>query len=100
VVVSHLLLELCGRSHDRGTCFCEQAQLTGLKPTPEVKQEVLQLFIQSIRLEEEAIPIKHLIPTAGALWAAIGFLQGLQARLQRLWRALGVSLNPRLVEFV
>jgi hypothetical protein len=42
--------------------FCEQAQVALLNPTPEVKQEVLRLLVQSIVVEDEAISIKHLIP--------------------------------------
>jgi hypothetical protein len=32
-------------------------------PTPEVKQEVLRLLVESIVVEDNAITIKHIIPT-------------------------------------
>ena len=43
--------------------FCAQAQTALRNPTPEVKQEVLRLLVQSIVVEDEAITIKHIIPT-------------------------------------
>jgi site-specific DNA recombinase len=43
--------------------FCAQAQLALQDPTPEVKQEVLRLLVQSIVVEEDAITVKHIIPT-------------------------------------
>ena len=39
------------------------AQKAFENPTPEVKQEVLRLLVESIVVEENAITIKHIIPT-------------------------------------
>ncbi len=43
--------------------FCEQTQKSLENPTPEVKQEVLRLLVESVIVEEDAITIKHIIPT-------------------------------------
>jgi site-specific DNA recombinase len=43
--------------------FCAFAQTALENPTPEVKQEVLRLLVESIVVEDEAITIKHIIPT-------------------------------------
>ncbi|MCH9664106.1 MAG: recombinase family protein, partial [Gammaproteobacteria bacterium] len=48
---------------DDFAAFCAQAQIALQNSTPEVKQEVLRLLVQSILFEEEAITIKHIIPT-------------------------------------
>jgi hypothetical protein len=36
-----------------------------LKPIPAVKREVLRLLVQSIVVEEDAIPIKDILPMDG-----------------------------------
>jgi hypothetical protein len=43
--------------------FCAFAQTALENSTPEVKQEVLRLLVESIVVEDEAIAIKHIIPT-------------------------------------
>ena len=43
--------------------FCEQAQQALENPTPAVKQEVLRLLVDSVVVEENAIIIKHIVPT-------------------------------------
>jgi hypothetical protein len=43
--------------------FCASAQKALENPTPEVKQEVLRLLVESIVIEDEMITIKHIIPT-------------------------------------
>lgn len=43
--------------------FCATAQKAVENPTPEVKQEVLRLLVESIVVEDEMITIKHIIPT-------------------------------------
>ena len=48
---------------DDFAAFCTQAQIALQNPTPEVKQEVLRLLVQSILFEEDAITIKHIIPS-------------------------------------
>jgi site-specific DNA recombinase len=48
---------------DDFAAFCAHAQTALQNPTPEVKQEVLRLLVQSIVVEEDAITIKHIIPT-------------------------------------
>jgi len=42
--------------------FCADAQKALENPTPEVKQEVLRLLVESIAVEDNAITIKHIIP--------------------------------------
>jgi hypothetical protein len=44
------------------SAFCASAQKALENPTPEVKQEVLRLLVESIAVEENAITIKHIIP--------------------------------------
>ena len=48
---------------DEFAAFCEQARQALEQPTPEVKQEVLRLLVDSIVVEEDIITIKHIIPT-------------------------------------
>jgi site-specific DNA recombinase len=48
---------------DQFAAFCAHAQTALQHPTPEVKQEVLRLLVQCIVVEEDAITIKHIIPT-------------------------------------
>lgn len=43
--------------------FCQQIRETLDSPTPEVKQEVIRLLIDHIIVENDAITIKHIIPT-------------------------------------
>ena len=43
--------------------FCEQTQKSLANPTPEVKQEVLRLLVESVVVEDDAMTIKHIIPT-------------------------------------
>ncbi|MFQ6102627.1 MAG: recombinase family protein, partial [Anaerolineae bacterium] len=43
--------------------FCEQIEATLASPTPEVRQDVIRLLIDHIVVEEDAIVIKHIIPT-------------------------------------
>ena len=45
------------------SAFCASAQKALENPTPEVKQEVLRLLVESIAVEDNAITIKHIIPT-------------------------------------
>jgi site-specific DNA recombinase len=47
----------------RFALFCEQTQRSLADPTPEAMQEVLRLLVESIMVEEDAITIKHIIPT-------------------------------------
>ena len=48
---------------DQFAAFCEQAQQALVNPTPEIKQEVLRLLLEKIVVEDDAIIIKHIIPT-------------------------------------
>jgi len=48
---------------DEFSAFCASAQKALENPTPEVKQEVLRLLVESIVVEDSAIIIKHIIPT-------------------------------------
>ena len=48
---------------DEFAAFCAFAQKALENPTPEVKQEVLRLLVESIVVEDNAITIKHIIPT-------------------------------------
>jgi len=48
---------------DNFATFCEQAQLALQQPTAEVQQAVLRLLVQSVLVEEDAITLKHIIPT-------------------------------------
>ena len=48
---------------DEFSAFCASAQKAFENPTPEVKQEVLRLLVESIVVEDNAITIKHIIPT-------------------------------------
>ena len=48
---------------DEFSAFCADAQKALENPTPEVKQEVLRLLVESIVVEDNAITIKHIIPT-------------------------------------
>jgi len=48
---------------DEFSAFCVSAQKALENPTPEVKQEVLRLLVESIVVEDNAITIKHIIPT-------------------------------------
>ncbi len=48
---------------DEFSAFCASAQKAFENPTPEVKQEVLRLLVESIGVEDNAITIKHIIPT-------------------------------------
>lgn len=43
--------------------FCQQIQAALDHPTPQLKQEVIRLLIDHIVVEDEAIIIKHIIPT-------------------------------------
>ncbi len=43
--------------------FCAHAQKALENPTPEVKQEVLRLLVESVVIEDETVTIKHIIPT-------------------------------------
>jgi site-specific DNA recombinase len=43
--------------------FCQQIQAALAEPSPETKQEVIRLLIDHIIVEDEAIIIKHIIPT-------------------------------------
>jgi site-specific DNA recombinase len=43
--------------------FCQQIQAALANPTSELQQEVIRLLIDHIVVEEEAIIIKHIIPT-------------------------------------
>jgi site-specific DNA recombinase len=43
--------------------FCQQIQAALAEPSPETKQEVIRLLIDHIVVEDEAIIIKHIIPT-------------------------------------
>jgi hypothetical protein len=48
---------------DDFSAFCAVAQKALENPTPEVKQEVLRLLVESVVIEEDAITINHIIPT-------------------------------------
>ncbi|MCP4420302.1 MAG: hypothetical protein GY805_27165 [Chloroflexi bacterium] len=48
---------------DEFSAFCASAQKALENPTPQVKQEVLRLLVESIVIEDNAITIKHIIPT-------------------------------------
>lgn len=48
---------------DEFSAFCASAQKALENPTPETKQEVLRLSVESIVIEDDAITIKHIIPT-------------------------------------
>ena len=48
---------------DEFSTFCASAQKAFENPTPEVKQEVLRLLVESIVVEDNTITIKHIIPT-------------------------------------
>jgi site-specific DNA recombinase len=43
--------------------FCADAQKALENPTSEVKREVLRLLVESVVIEDEAVTIKHIIPT-------------------------------------
>jgi hypothetical protein len=43
--------------------FCQQIETALANPTPELQQEVIRLLIDHIVVEEDAIVIKHIIPT-------------------------------------
>jgi site-specific DNA recombinase len=43
--------------------FCQKMLSSLANPTPQVKQEVIRLLIDHILVEDEAIVIKHIIPT-------------------------------------
>jgi site-specific DNA recombinase len=43
--------------------FCDKIEASLADPTPEVQQEVIRLLIDHIVVEENAITIKHIIPT-------------------------------------
>ena len=43
--------------------FCANAQKALENPTPETKQEVLRLLVESIVIEDEIVTINHIIPT-------------------------------------
>jgi site-specific DNA recombinase len=43
--------------------FCQQIEASLAAPTPEVQQEVIRLLIDHVVVEEDAIVIKHIIPT-------------------------------------
>lgn len=43
--------------------FCQKMLSSLTNPTPEVKQEVIRLLIDHIVVEDDAIVIKHIIPT-------------------------------------
>jgi hypothetical protein len=51
------------QSLENFAAFCAHAQTALQQPSPEVKQEGLRLFVQSIVGEEDAMTLKHLIPT-------------------------------------
>ncbi len=42
---------------------CADAQKALENPTPEAKQEALRLLVEQIIVEDDAITIKHIIPT-------------------------------------
>lgn len=48
---------------DEFGAFCATAQKALENPTPEVKQEVLRLLVDQIIVEDDAITIRHIIPT-------------------------------------
>jgi hypothetical protein len=48
---------------DEFSAFCADAQKALENPTPEAKQEVLRLLVEQIIVEDDAITIKHIIPT-------------------------------------
>ena len=48
---------------DEFSAFCASAQKALENPTPEVKQEVLRLLVEKVVVEDDAITIKHIIPT-------------------------------------
>ena len=48
---------------DEFSAFCASAQKALENPTPEVKQEVLRLLVESIVVEDNTITIKHIVPT-------------------------------------
>jgi site-specific DNA recombinase len=48
---------------DEFSAFCANAQTALENPAPEVKQEVLRLLVEKIVVEDDAITIKHIIPT-------------------------------------
>lgn len=48
---------------DEFAAFCASAQKALENPTPEAKQEVLRLLVDQIIVEDDAITIKHIIPT-------------------------------------
>lgn len=43
--------------------FCQQIEAALDNPTPEAQQEVVRLLVDHIVVEDEAIVIKHIIPT-------------------------------------
>ena len=48
---------------DEFSAFCASAKKALENPTPEVKQEVLRLLVEKVVVEDDAITIKHIIPT-------------------------------------
>jgi hypothetical protein len=43
--------------------YCQEIEAALANPTPETKQEVLRLLIDHVVVEDDAITIKHIIPT-------------------------------------
>ncbi len=48
---------------DEFSAFCASAQKALENPTPAVKQEVLRLLVEKVVVDDDAITIKHIIPT-------------------------------------